>query len=86
MQVLFKPNGGVLALGREKTTVPPEYLRMLAVLGDTSADLDLGLHCSRCKENLRGLNGRSDGTWTLECGCRTFTGGNPLPPNARGMQ
>jgi hypothetical protein len=63
---------------REDVPVPREYLRMLAVLAETSAQMDLGLHCSRCGQDLHGANAPADRRWSLACGCRTFVGGNPL--------
>jgi hypothetical protein len=63
---------------REEVTIPPEYAKMLAVFADTSSQIDLGLHCSRCKQDLVGKNARLDTRWILECACRTFVGGNPL--------
>lgn len=67
---------------RETVTVPPEYLRMIAVLAETSGEMDLGLHCSKCGQDLIGKNGRFDRQWVMECACRTFVGGNPLPTGA----
>jgi hypothetical protein len=69
---------GVLGT-REEIRVPPEYMRMVAVFAETSADIDLGLHCSRCGQDLVGKNARADTRWIMECACRTFIGGNPLP-------
>lgn len=63
---------------RTEQVVPPEYLKMLAVLADTSAQIKLGLHCSLCGQDLIGKNSFSDRRWTMECACRTFIGGNPL--------
>lgn len=78
MSLIWTP-GGMLNTEREVTRLPPEYLKMLAVLAETSGDIDLGLHCSRCKENVQGKNARGDNQWRMECSCRTFIGGNPLP-------
>jgi len=75
--MLFAPSGDLIR-DRQMVTLPPEFAKMLAVLGETSAELDLGLHCSRCHENLVGKNAREDTQWIVECGCRTFKGGNPM--------
>lgn len=64
--------------GRTEVKLPMEYMQMLAVLAETSADIDLGLHCSRCKENVVGKNARGDNRWIMECACRTYIGTNPL--------
>lgn len=64
---------------REEVRVPPEYLKMIAVLAETSGQMHLGLHCSRCGQDLSGRNAREDRRWVMECGCRTFIGANPLP-------
>ena len=77
MRVLWTPGGGAIPVDREEVALPVEYLRMLMVLAETSADMDLGLHCSRCKENITGQNSMSDLVWRLECACRTFVGDNP---------
>ena len=68
----------ILIPGRETVNLPPEYLRMIAVLAETSSEVDLGLHCSRCHENVVGRNGSGDRRWIMECGCRTFVGKNPI--------
>lgn len=64
---------------RQEVRLPPEYMQMLAAFAETSGDIDLGLHCSQCKQNVVGKNGRSDSRWIMECACRTFIGANPLP-------
>lgn len=75
----FWTPGGMITTEREEIRLPPEYCRMLAVLADTSGEIDLGLHCSRCNQDLVGKNARADTAWILECACRTFIGANPLP-------
>jgi hypothetical protein len=76
------PTGFLLPEGtlgtREEVILPPEFAKMLAVLGDTAADIHLGLHCSMCGQDVVGKNARADTRWILECACRTFVGGNPL--------
>jgi hypothetical protein len=74
----FWTPGGVFTTGREEVNLPPEYMQMIAVLADTSEAIDLGIHCSRCKESLRGKNATVDNRWIMECACRTFIGANPL--------
>lgn len=74
---IWTPNGEV-GLTRQDVAVPPEYLRMLLVLGDTANDMRLGLHCASCKQDVRGANASSDGVLKMECGCRTFIGSNPV--------
>jgi len=69
---------GEAILERAQVMVDPAYLKMVAVLAETSQQFDLGLHCSRCKQNLRGVNGHGDKRWVMECACRTFTGKNPF--------
>jgi len=78
--VLYTPHGAV-NLSRETVSVPPEYLKMLAVMADTSADIGIGLHCTKCKQDIRGANSGNDARWTVECGCRTFSGRNPFNPS-----
>lgn len=75
----FGVTSGGLHIGRTEVRLPPEYMQMLSALADTSGVIDLGLHCSRCRQDLRGANGRSDSRWIMECACRTFIGANPLP-------
>lgn len=81
MSILYTPHGAV-NLAREEVAVPPDYLKMLAVLADTSADIGLGLHCTKCKQDVRGANSERDGRWVVECGCRTFKGRNPFTVSA----
>lgn len=69
---------GALYIRREQLTLPPEYMQMLAALAETSSVIDVGLHCSRCKESLSGKNATSDNRWIMECACRTFVGRNPI--------
>lgn len=64
---------------RTEQRLPPEYLRMLAVLAETSGDIRIGLHCADCDQDIVGKNARADNHWIMECACRTFIGGNPLP-------
>lgn len=64
---------------RTEERYPPEFMRMIAVFADTSADTRIGLHCSECKQDFVGKNARADNQWRIECACRTITGGNPLP-------
>lgn len=79
-KLLWTP-GGFTATEREEVCLPPEYMRMLAVFGETSGQIDLGLHCSRCKQNVSGKNATADKHWTMECACRTFIGANPITAN-----
>jgi hypothetical protein len=66
---------------RQTVNLPPEYMKMLAVLAETSAQIDLGLHCSRCNQDLSGKNATADKGWIMECACRTFVGRNPTKAN-----
>lgn len=68
----------ILIPGRQTVKLPMEYMQMLAVLAETSAEISVGLHCSQCKENIVGKNARGDNRWIMECACRTFVGTNPL--------
>jgi len=77
MSVLYTPHGAV-NLSREEIDIPPDYLKMLLVLADTSATIRIGLHCTKCKQDIRGANSISDGILRAECGCRTFRGTNPM--------
>lgn len=70
---------GALYVRREEVRLPPEYAQMLAALAETSGVIDLGLHCSRCQQDVRGGNATADNRWLMECACRTFVAGNPLP-------
>lgn len=76
---LWTPGGLVNVGERVEVRVPPEYMRMVAVLAETSSDIGLGIHCSRCGQDLVGKNARADTQWIMECACRTFIGANPLP-------
>ncbi len=78
MSLIFTPGGGVVNTERLEEYLPPEYLRMLVVMADTSAQIDIGLHCSRCGQDLMGMNNPSDTHFRMECACRTFTGKNPM--------
>lgn len=69
--------GGSLSLEREQINCPPDYMRQVALLADTSAQMEIGLQCFRCKQILRGANAWSDAKWVMECGCRTYVGKNP---------
>ncbi len=71
-------SGLLIPTGRQTVNLPMEYMQMLAVLAETSSDIDLGLHCSRCKENVVGKNATSDKRWIMECACRTYVGTNPI--------
>ncbi len=77
MAQLYTPHG-VVNLDREEVVVPPEYMQRVLVLADTATDLQIGMHCARCKQDLRGANSTSDGFLRMECGCRTFIGKNPI--------
>lgn len=77
------PDGGSLGT-REDVRIPPEYAKMLAVFADTSAQMQLGIHCSVCGTDLVGKNAREDTRWIMECACRTFIGANPLPQRPQG--
>lgn len=74
----FWTPGGIMQQ-RTEQMCPPEYLHMLAVLAETSGEIDLGLHCSRCGQDLVGKNARPDTRWIMECACRTFIGANTRP-------
>lgn len=76
---LWTPGGNGSGDDRREVHLPPQYLQMVSILADTSADLSLGLHCSICGQDLVGKNAREDTRWMMECGCRTFVGANPLP-------
>lgn len=66
--------------------VDPEYLRMILVLANTSTKMGLGLHCSRCGQDLVGKNAEHDRFFTMECRCRVFIGKNPLPRPVEELQ
>lgn len=72
----FGVTGGGILVGRQEQELPTEYMQMLNALAETSGVVDIGLHCSRCKEDLRGRNGHGDARWIMECACRTFVGVN----------
>lgn len=76
MAHLYTPHGRV-NLEREVVDVPPAYLDRILLLADTTNDIQLGLHCTRCQQDVRGANRTSDGLLRMECGCRTFVGRNP---------
>ena len=84
MSVLYTPQGGTIETNRPEVRLPPEFVKMLLVFADAAGMLDLGLHCSRCKTDLRGANGTRASLLRMECACRTFKGGNPLPPSPEG--
>jgi hypothetical protein len=66
-------------IGRQVVEVPPEYLRMIAVLAETSFQINLGLHCSQCGKDVVGVkNHAGERRWMMECECRTFVGENPM--------
>ena len=77
--MLIDPQGRLLRSkpGGQILEMPPEYLKMINVLADTSARVHLGLHCALCKEDVVGANSDTDGRWTMRCGCRTSVGQNP---------
>lgn len=79
LAVMIWTPGGMMSTERTAQALPAEFLKMLAVLGETAGDINIGLHCSLCKQDLVGKNARADNQWTMECACRTFKGGNPLP-------
>lgn len=70
--------GGTISTERQTVNLPPEYMKMLAVFGETSSEINLGLHCSRCKQDVVGKNATADKGWIMECACRTFIGRNPI--------
>lgn len=75
MAQLYTPHG-VVNLDRQEYPLPTEYMKALADFADDSATLGLGIHCARCKQDIRGANSGADAMWKLECGCRTFVGRN----------
>lgn len=77
-QTKFQLPASFPRIGREEVRLPPEYMQMLVAFAETSAVVDLGLHCSRCKENVVGRNGPGDRKFIMDCACRTFIGANPL--------
>ena len=77
MSLIYTP-AGMVNTEREEVAVPPEYMRMLAVLGDTAGSLKLGLHCALCSQDFRAGNSGTDAQWKMECGCRTLIGRNPM--------
>lgn len=78
MSVIYTP-GGVLNTERVQVDWPPAFMRMLALFAANAEDIQLGIHCARCKESLQGQNAREDTEWRMECACRTYRGRNPLP-------
>lgn len=74
----FGVSGGGILLGRQEVELPIEYMQMLAALAETSGVIDLGLHCSRCRQDVTGRNGHGDRRWVMECACRTFIGVNAV--------
>lgn len=80
MSYLITPSG-IIDTDRTREHLPPEYLRMIAVFADTSSQIDLGLHCSRCGQDVQGSNVLGESRWQMECACRTFVGENPIRGN-----
>lgn len=76
---MFAPDGsGTLLTQRQVVQLPASFMQTLAAFADVSAEIDLGLHCSRCKQDIRGNNHSQSPRWTMECECRTFVGANPV--------
>jgi hypothetical protein len=69
------PDGSIVTQ-RQVVRLPAGFMKTLAAFADVSAEIDLGLHCSRCKQDIRGENHSQSARWTMECECRTFVGEN----------
>lgn len=76
MSLIYTP-AGVVNTERQRVELPKPYIKALGDFADDSGLLNLGLHCSICKQDLRGANGLGDARLTMECGCRVFVGANP---------
>lgn len=75
MTKLFAPNGSAsIITKREQVRLPAAFMKTLAAFADVSAEINLGLHCSLCKQDIRGENHSQAARWTMECECRTFIG------------
>lgn len=79
MGKLFAPDGsGAILTQRRIVRLPAAFMQTLAAFADVSAEINLGLHCSVCKQDIRGENHSQSARWTMECECRTFVGENPV--------
>lgn len=58
--------------------LPAEYMKMIAVLAETSSTVHIGLHCSQCNQDISGKNATADKGWIMECACTTYIGANPI--------
>ncbi len=58
-------------------TVKQEEMATFAAVAKHLAPLGVGLHCSRCGQDLHGTNAEQDHAFSVQCGCREFKATNP---------
>lgn len=75
MVKIFAPDGSAaIVMKRERVELPAAFMRTLAAFADVAGELNIGLHCSICKQDLGGENNSQAVNWTMECECRSFIG------------
>ena len=77
MATIWTP-AGFANTERPSIEMPAAWLRAVADFAEDAGDLEWGIHCARCKQNVAGTNGIGDARWNLECGCRRYVGQNPF--------
>lgn len=82
MSHIFAPDWSIVQQRRTRQ-LPSSFMQTLAAFADVSAELELGLHCSRCKQDIRGENHSQSPLWKMECECTTFIGGSGDRPRRR---
>lgn len=76
MSLIFTPSG-VIDTERPVVQMNPHVAVKLAIFAEVAGELEWGLHCSRCKQDISGKNAREENDWRMDCGCRTYVGRNP---------
>lgn len=65
----------VTPLRYETVTVPASWMQLMSNFAATWGRADghaLGIHCSRCGQDLIGGNSATDAVLKVNCGCREF--------------
>lgn len=75
---IFAPDGSIVTQ-RQTVRLPSGFMKTLAAFADVASELNLGLHCSKCKQDVGGQNNSASPNWAMECECTTFVGGGARP-------
>lgn len=75
--LLFSPSGAVIRTDRTVEALHPRETIVLVVLHKIAQRLGIGIHCSKCGKDFKGMNAGHEKYFSVTCECRELRGDAP---------